>query len=452
MGAGVPPAERLTLHRNGRAPIPDLTECGRPPTLYAAQVSRVPTWSALSEDAVADVAVVGGGFAGLSAAWHLAETGRSVVLLEGARIGAGASGRNGGQAHSGQRPDLSFLEHKLGLPASRRLWDVAEDAKALVREVAADDPDGCFLREGLISVAHTERHATELREEAEALASRYDYNKLAILNREATATAVGSSRFFAGVRDAGAFHLDPYRLALAFAARAEKAGARVCEATRAARIEPAHGGWRVGTDRGPAVHATSVIVTANGYLGRLLPKVAARVLPINNYIAATAPLPDATFETIIPGGEAVSDSRFVVRYWRPTPDRRICFGGGESSGTRILSDIAERVRPYFAEIYPQLATVPIDYAWGGTLAITPTRSPYVRCLEPGLYTACGFSGLGLTMAPMAGKVVAQAISGDTERLDLLTRLPVPRFPGGTLLRAPLLTLALAAFAFRDRLG
>jgi len=195
-----------------------------------------------------------------------------------------------------------------------------------------------------------------------------------------------------------------------------------------------------------------VVITANGYLGRLAPRIAAHVLPINNFIAATAPLDAALFSRLIPGGEGVYDTRFVIRYWRPTHDRRIVFGGGESTGAAWPTDVAALVRPYLAEIYPALEDVPIEHAWGGTLAITPTRAPYIRREAPGLYTACGFSGQGVATAPFAGKILADAIAGDTGALDVFSRIPTPRFPGGTRLRHPLLAMALWWFGLRDRLG
>jgi gamma-glutamylputrescine oxidase len=432
--------------------IADLAADGRPPTLYAATAPALPASPPLSETARVDVAVIGGGFAGLSAALHLARHGRQVALLEALRIGAGASGRNGGQVHSGQRRDQSWLEARVGRDDARRLWDFGEAAKALVRELAALDPDGCFLARGIIGAAHTESLFAEFRHDNERLRTRYGYEEEDLLGRDALAAAIGSDRFCGGIRDRGAFHLDPYRLVRAIARAAAEAGARLHEDTRATAIARRDGRWRIETAAGPALEADSVIVAANGYLGRLEPRIAAHVLPLNNYIAATAPLPQEVFARLIPGGEAVYDTRRVIRYWRPTHDRRIAFGGGESTGSRVPADIAAAVRPYLEEIYPVMRTVAIEHAWGGTLAITPTRAPFIRRLEPGLYAACGFSGQGVGTAPFAGKVLADAIAGDTDGLDVFSRLPVPRFPGGTRMRAPLLALALTWYGLRDRLG
>jgi len=436
--------------RNGA--IADLSPDGRPPTLYAATAPAAPARPALAEDTRVDAAVIGGGFAGLSAALHLARLGRTVAVLEAARVAAGASGRSGGQVHTGQRPGQRWLEKAVGREDARHLFAFGEDAKSLVREFAARDPDGCFLRPGLIGAAHTAGALDELRSDAEHLAAAYGYKNEELLDEEALTAAIGSRRYVGGLRDGGAFHLDPYRLALAIAGEAEAAGARIFETSRAERIVRQDGRLRVVTTGGPALTTDTVLVAANGYLGRLEPRIAARVMPINNFVGATAPLSKESFARLIPGGEGVYDTRFVIRYWRPTTDRRIAFGGGESTGTRWPGDVAGLVRRYLLEIYPQLSGVSLEHAWGGTLAITPTRFPYVRRLEPGLYAACGFSGQGVGTAPFVGKIMADAITGDTGAFDVFSRVPVPRFPGGTRLRAPLLATVLWWYGLRDRLG
>ena len=432
--------------------IADIGPDGRPPTLYAATAPARAPRPGPEQGARVDVAVVGGGLAGLSAALHLAQHGRSVAVLEAGRIAAGASGRNGGQVHTGQRPDQRWLEKAVGAEDARRLFAFSEAAKGLVRTLAARDPEGCFLAGGLIGAAHTSAAHREAVADAEHLATRYGYTHQAPLDAEALAEAIGSRRYAGGVRDGGAFHLDPHRLACATADAAEDAGARLHEGTRVSGIARVNDRWRLATEDGPAIEADQVVVTANGYLGRLRPDIAAHVLPINNFVAATAPLAEAVFARLIPGGEGVYDTRFVIRYWRPTRDRRIVFGGGESTGAAWPADVASLVRPYLKEIYPALADVAIDHAWGGTLAITPTRAPFVQRMAPGLYTACGFSGQGVAIAPFTGKVLADAIAGETDALDVFSRIPTPRFPGGTRLREPLLALALWWFGLRDRLG
>jgi gamma-glutamylputrescine oxidase len=193
-----------------------------------------------------------------------------------------------------------------------------------------------------------------------------------------------------------------------------------------------------------------VILAANGYLGDLEPKVASRVMPINNFIVATEPL-GARAREVLAEPVAVADTKFVVNYWRLSEDNRLLFGGGESYGYRF-PDIIKTVRKPMLEIYPQLAETRIDYAWGGTLAITVNRMPCFLRVQPNILSASGYSGHGVALATMAGRVMAEAIAGQAERFDLMARLPQPRFPGGVTLRWPLLVLAMAWFSMRDRLG
>jgi gamma-glutamylputrescine oxidase len=429
------------LHANDRA--------GEyPPSLYAARAGDVPRHPALDGDARADVCVVGGGYTGLSAALHLARAGLSVRLLEAQRIGFGASGRNGGQVGSGQRVDQQTLEARLGADHARQLWDLGEDAKALVKRLIADHAIPCDWRDGVVHLARSERAARAERAHAGHLAHVYGYDRLEPLDQAGAAKATGGRGFAGGVIDHGAGHLDPLAFALGIARAAQAAGTVLHEASEVTGLHrAAH--WEVTTAQGK-VAADHVILACNGYLGGLHGPTAARVMPINNFIVATDPLDD--FPDVLPDGIAAADDRFVVNYWRRSADDRLVFGGGETYGYRFPSDIAAMVRPRLAEIYPQLAGIGIAHAWGGTLAITRSRLPHLARPEPGLYTTGGYSGHGIALATLAGQLMAEAIAGDAGRFDVMARLPSPAFPGGPALRSPLLMLAMTWFALRDRLG
>lgn len=426
-------------------------EAGAPehgPSLYAATAKGAGPRPRLEGTARADVCVVGGGFTGLSAALHLAEAGRSVVLLEANRLGWGASGRNGGQLHSGQRRDQHWLEKRVGRDDARRLWLLAEEAKALVRDLVGRHAIDCELAGGLYSVGHTEAEARHEMAYAETLARDYGYGAIEPVDRATLAAAIGTTRYFGGNLDRGAAHLHPLNFALGLAAAAERAGARLYERSRATRAAP--GAVGVVETEGGRVEANEIVLAGNGYLAGIDPDLEARVLPIRNYILATAPL-GARARRLIPGGEGVSDSRFVVRYWRIDAGGRMLFGGGETFGLRDPKDVKAFVRRHMLEVYPDLADVAVNYAWGGTLGITVTRVPIVGRRRPGLYAAGGYSGQGVGLAVLAGKAIAAGILGDTGRLDVFGRLPVPPFPGGRALRAPLLGLAMTWFSLRDRL-
>ena len=421
------------------------------PSWYAASAHPTPERPPLAGETHADVCVIGGGFTGLSTALHLAEKGRRVVLVEANRVGWGASGRNGGQLHSGQRRDQETLEHWFGEARAHALFDLAEEAKRTVKTLIARHAIDCDWRDGLIHAVHRKAWLADCLHEAEHLIARYGYSGATFLDAAELARAIGTEVYVGGWRDATAGHLHPLNFALGLARAAEAAGVVIHEATRALSVSSDGGGHRtVTTDRGD-IFAPDVVIAANGHLDGLDPDVDARVMPIHNYVLATEPLgPRAAH--LIPFREAVADSRFVVHYWRLSADNRLIFGGGETYGHRPPKDVAAFVRRHMLKIYPDLADVKIDYAWGGTLAVTMSRMPFFRRLRPGVYTACGYSGHGVAMATFAGKLLAEAIEGDTSRFDVMASIPARKFPGGPMLRLPTLVLAMSWFALRDRLG
>ena len=420
-----------------------------PDSWYAATAHPPLGLSALAGDTRADICVVGAGYTGLSAALHLAQRGYDVTVLEAQRVGFGASGRNGGQVGSGQRIGQQALEAMVGPDDAAKLWDIGEAAKAKVKSLIATHAIDCDWRDG---VAYADWHADdviETHEEAAHLRAHYDYRQIQALGRDGIAALTGTDVFAGGLVDHGAGHLHPLRFAFGLARAALDAGVTIHEASEVTALSPAPHP-RVQTRSG-TVQADQVILACNGYLGGLAPDTAARIMPINNFIIATEPL-GAEFDAILPGREAVADSRFVVNYWRMTADRRLLFGGGESYGPRFPRDIAALVRRPLVQIYPQLAEQSITHAWGGTLAITQSRLPCFHSPAPGVLAMAGYSGHGVALATLAGEIAAEAVAGHSERFDLMARLPVPQFPGGTALRRPLLVLAMAWYALRDRLG
>lgn len=416
-----------------------------PASWYAATAAPLPPFPPLRGESRADVCVIGGGYTGLSAALHLAEAGLDVVLLEANRVGWGASGRNGGQVGSGQRQDQDWLERRFGRATARALWDLGEDAKALVRELIARHAIACDLAPGIVYAAHRPAYAPEYQAYAEKLARDYGYPEAEPLDRAAIAALVATDAYHGGYLDRGAAHLHPLNYALGLARAAAAAGVRIHEASRVETLAPAP---RTATG---SVRAGFVVLATNGYLGELAPAVTARVMPINNFIVATEPLGPDRAAALIRDNLAVADSRFVVNYFRLTPDHRLLFGGGESYGWRFPRDIEAVVRPRMEAIFPQLRGVPVTHAWGGTLAITVNRMPSFQRLAPNVISAAGFSGHGVALATIAGRAMAEAVRGTADRFDLMARLPQPRFPGGAALRHPLLVLAMSWYALRDRL-
>ncbi|MCF3973573.1 NAD(P)/FAD-dependent oxidoreductase [Paracoccus salsus] len=422
-----------------------------PRSLYAETRLPLDPFAQLRGETRTDVAVVGGGYTGLSAALQLARRGYQVVLLEAHRIGFGASGRNGGQVGSGQRQEVDWLEARMGRETARRLWDLAEDAKALVRSLAAEA--GVPVRDGVAHACRTESELGHARRMADHLARHYDYDRVQPLDKEAMAALLGSRAYVGGDLDRGAAHLHPLNLAIGMARLADAAGARIHENSHVHRIShAAQAGDRtvVHCDTGRVV-CDHVILAGNGYLGDIAPRVAARVMPINNYIVATEPLGDR-YPELLPQNTAVADTKFVVNYWRLDDDRRLIFGGGETATYRFPKDIAAVVRPHLLAVYPQLEGVPLTHAWGGTLAITMNRMPCFARPAPNCLSASGFSGHGVAIATLAGRLMAEAVAGQAAGFDAMAAVPGRAFPGGTLLRGPLLVAGMAWFGLRDRLG
>ncbi|NNF72672.1 MAG: FAD-binding oxidoreductase [Rhodobacteraceae bacterium] len=420
-----------------------------PQSWYAETATPLPPFDPLRGETRADVCVIGGGYTGLSAALALAEAGVDVVLVEAHRAGFGASGRNGGQVGSGQRLGQDALEKMVGQDAARALWQIGEDAKAELQRLITSHGIDCAFRPGVAHVLRKPADVDGMLAYAEHLSTIYGYDRIELLGRDSAREAVGSDVFAGGLIDWGAGHVHPLRLALGMARGAQAAGARIHEMTQVHRIEPGTTPL-VATDRG-RVRAGHVIVAANGYIGGLQPDVAARVMPINNFIIATEPL-GARADDILARDIAVADDKFVVNYWRKSEDGRLLFGGGESYGYRFPRDIAALVRKPMLSIYPQLRDVEITHAWGGTLAITMNRLPNFSRPAPGVWSASGYSGHGVALATLAGRILADALNGDTTRFDTMAALPSPRFPGGVGFRSPLLALAMTWYAMRDRLG
>lgn len=420
-----------------------------PRSLYAANAPLLEPFSAAGGAIKADVCIVGAGFSGLSAALHLAKRGFKVVVLEAQRVGFGASGRNGGQVGTGQRLDQDELEQLVGQTRAHALWDVAQEAVADICEHCADPSFGCVFTPGIIHADHRARYVPHSRAYVDKMCADYAHEKLTFLDREALRDLVASDAYHGGTLDLTAGHVDPLALALGLARKARGAGATIHEGSRVTKITKA-AKVLVETDQAQ-VTADHLILACNGYLGGLDASVAAKVMPINNYILATEPLGAERQDALIKRGYAVADSKFVVNYFRFSEDHRMIFGGTESYGYRFPRDIGGQVRRAMLQIFPDLRDAAIDFAWGGTLAITMNRMPHFARVAPSILSISGYSGHGVALATMGGKLAAEAVAGQAERFDLMANVPTPSFPGGARLRSPLLVLAMLWYSLRDRL-
>lgn len=420
-----------------------------PDSYYVATAKGLVDYPTLDEDITADICVIGGGYTGLSAALNLADRGYDVVLLEAERIGYGASGRCGGLIGSGQRKDVIEAEALFGYERSRQLWDLAEAAKEEIRSRVEKHDIDCDLQKGQFVGVHKRSYCGWPQELADALTERYDYPFCHAVSEEEVPSYVVTDNFYEGLYDPEALSLHPLNFALGLARAATGAGVKIFENSRVTgytRTSPTD----VRAARG-SVRSTFVVLACNGYLGKLEPRMAGKIMPINNFMIATEPLGKERVNEVIRGRFGVHDTRFVVNYFRLSDDHRLLFGGGENYRSGFPRDIAAFVRPYMLKLFPQLRDAKIEYDWGGTLSVTVNRLPHFGRLKPNLYFAQGYSGHGISTAIMAGKVITEAIDGDATRFDVFEKLPTYTFPGGTLLRYPGMVLGMLYYTIKDRL-
>ncbi|MCM5703081.1 NAD(P)/FAD-dependent oxidoreductase [Larsenimonas salina] len=418
---------------------------------YYADSVRVPfePTPAFSGELEVDVCVVGGGVSGCSAALHLARAGFRVALIEAFRIGHGASGRSGGQILPGFGTDMSVIEAQVGLDDARRLWALSREALALTESLIDTHGIDCDYRRGYVHTALKPRHERALKQWQATLAERYGYEGLEWLDKAALQERVVTEAYTGGLFEPEAGHLHPLNYTLGLARAAKAAGVQVFEYAPAERIERGEP-CRVHTPSG-TIRAQRMVLTVNAYHVGLVPEVASKIMPVANYIIATEPLSEAQVANVLPQNDAVSDANFVLDYYRLSGDRRLLYGGQVSYDGREPRQLLPRMQAKMAELFPVLKGVAIDYRWGGDVAITRNRAPHFGVIDQTLYFAHGYSGHGMALAGLAGKLLAEAIEGHPERFEAFARLTHRDFPGGRRLRTPLLVLATSFYKLKDRL-
>jgi gamma-glutamylputrescine oxidase len=420
-----------------------------PTSYYAASAQSSPPRPALVGTVDCDVCVVGGGIAGSSAALHLAERGYNVVLLEEHRIGWGASGRNGAQALPGIAAGQAKLERLIGSAGARVVWDATVEGLALMRGLIARHSIACDWVDGHMQVAIKPRHDDELRAELEILQGQYGYRSVRYMPRDEVASVIASNRYLSALYDANAGHMHPLNYTLGLARAAEQRGVRMFETTRALDLTQGTP-VRVRTAQGE-VRARHVVLCGNVYLGDTAPALASKIMAVGTYIVATEPLGASKAQALIRNNAAVADSNWILDYFRRSADHRLLFGGRVNYSGLASFDAPAATRHRMLAVFPQLADAKIEYSWGGEVDITRNRAPHFGRLSPNVYFLQGFSGHGIVLAGIAGKLVAEAIAGTAERFDVFARIPHRNFPGGEALRRPALVLAMMYFRLKDLL-
>jgi gamma-glutamylputrescine oxidase len=419
---------------------------------YFATTPPPPPHAPLAGETRADVCVVGGGISGLSAALHLLERGFTVALLEAAHLGFGGSGRSGGQTIFGYASGQEKLEKLVGEANARFMWDISLEGMDLQRELIARHAIDCDYVAGHMHVGVKARHDEELRAEVESLHTKYDYRSVRLVSHEELRGIVPSDRYTTGIYDSNSGHLQPYKFTLGLARAAARGGARMFEDSRVTKLELAtHAGADnlVHTATG-TVRARHVLLAGNALLGRLVPALARKLMSVGTYIAATEVLGEERARALITNNAAVADINWVLDYFRRSADHRLLFGGRVSYSGVDPFDSARVLRSRIARVFPRL-NPRIEYAWGGYVDITPNRAPHFGRLAPNVYFLQGFSGHGMVLAGIAGKLVAEAMAGVAGRFDVFAKIPHRDFPGGTYFRRPALVLAMLWFRLKDLL-
>lgn len=428
----------------------DSGDDGHVASWYAASATPFDRRPALAGAVEADVCVIGGGITGSSAALELAGRGFSTVMLEARRVGWGASGRSGGQAIFGFGCDQAKLRRIVGEDDARRLWDMSLEALDLTRQRIRDHQIQCGYRAGQMHAAIKPRQRDELLEWQAMLENDYGYGSLRLMERSELAEVMATDRYIAGLFDGNSGHLHPLNYTLGLNLAAQKAGTRVFEDSPVDSIEENGDRVIVRTPEGE-IQCRYVAVCCNAYLGDLVRPLRSKIMPVGTYIVATERLGEDLAGSLIRNDMAVADINFVLDYFRLSEDTRLLFGGRVSYSRIPPPSLSRSIRARMVKVYPQLAGVRIEYSWGGYVAITANRAPHFGRLRNNIFFAQGFSGHGIALTGLAGKLLGEAVAGTAERFDVFSRIPHMPFPGGPAFRTPALVLAMAYFRLRDLL-
>jgi gamma-glutamylputrescine oxidase len=416
---------------------------------YLSTLAAEPGRPPLRGELGVDVGVVGGGIAGCSAALHLAERGYSVALLEAREVGFGASGRSGGQTIFGLAASQQALRQLVGAKDARAIFEMSIEGLDLMQSLLRKYSIDCDYRPGHLHVAVRDKHIAELRTWENELRGEYGYDSVRFVERRDLGAHVASSRYLAGLLDTRSGHLHPLKYVRGLARAAETAGVKIFEHSRVERYRDGVS-IEVATPQG-RLRCKQLVLCGSAYLGDVAPALAKRILGVGTYMIASAPMSVERAADIMPSRAAIADMNWILDYFRLSSDHRMLFGGRVSYSAVEPPHLAESMRKRMVAALPALADLNVDFAWGGYLDITMSRLPNFGRLAANVFYLQGFSGHGLALTGLGGKLVAEAIAASAERFDVFARIPHRNFPGGTLLRRPALMLAMLYFRLRDLL-
>ncbi|SHK66496.1 gamma-glutamylputrescine oxidase [Marinobacter antarcticus] len=420
-----------------------------PTSFYAASANDTRIRPPLKENIKTDICVIGAGYTGMSTALHLAENGYKVTVLEGSRIGFGASGRNGGQIVNSYSRDVDFIEKHYGKHVGAEMGRMAFEGGRILRRFVKQYDIECDLKPGGIFAACNARQFSELQAK-KALWESHGHEGLQLLDRDQLNVYVGSKRYVGALLDHTGGHFHPLNLVLGEAAAFESLGGTIYEGAAAISIQ--EGAKAIVKTESGSVTADYVVVAGNAYLNGLIPKLESKAMPCGTQIITTEPLSDEVQKRLLPKDNCVEDCNYLLDYFRLSGDGRLIYGGGVTYGAREPDKIESLIVPNMLKTYPELKGVKIDYAWTGNFLLTLMRLPQLGRIGSNVFYAQGYSGHGVTCSHLAGKVLSDAIRGQAERFDVFAGLPQYSFPGGRLLRIPLTAMGAWYYNMRDQLG
>ncbi len=422
---------------------------GHTSSWYAASANDKRVRPSLEGEETADICIIGAGFTGLSAALEMAEQGFSVIVLEGERIGFGASGRNGGQIVNGYSRDLETIAGRYGREKAVQLGEMSLEGGEIIRQRVRKYGIDCDLVDGGFFAAFTSKQIKEM-ETNKSNWEKHGHSGLEMVSKAEVGKYVKSDRYAGGMIDRFGGHIHPLNYVLGEASAIESLNGRIFENSRVVSVEKG-AQVTVRTDRG-SVKAKYLLVCGNAYLGGLLPEIGERMMPVSSQVMATEPLDQGLIEDLLPANYCVEDANYILDYYRRTSDNRLLYGGGIGYGGSDPADLTGVIRPNMLKTFPQLKNTRIDFAWSGNFALTLTRVPHIGRLSENIYFSHGDSGHGVTTTQLLGKILGEAVAGHAARFDVWSSLPNYPFPGGKTFRVPLTVLGAWWYGLRDRLG
>ena len=415
---------------------------------YAATRKPETDYPQLEGEQHCDVAVVGAGFTGVSAALYLAERGYDVALIEANRIGWGASGRNGGQLIGGF-VDADKIGRRFGAEAADMARQMGfESRDILVQRVEKYSID-CDLKMGFLDVALRD---SDMRDFSGYLAEKKRANyahEMRIVLQDEMSDYLATDCYIGGLADYGNGHLHPLNLCIGEARAAHELGTTVFEQSRVTRIQ--HGARPLVETESGRVIASKVVLAGNAYLGDTEPQIRHKIIPAGSYMIATEPLPESLVKELLPADWAYCEQTVGLNYFRLSPDKRMLFGGLCNYSGRDPKSITASLQPKMLKIFPQLRDLRIEFEWGGTIAISINRIPQFGRIEGNTYYAQGYSGHGVAPTHLAGKMLADAVAGDSEQFDVFSRVRHVSLPGGKWFANPALAFGMLYYRLKELL-